>query len=898
MDAPLVLPFADIADDMLPLVGGKALNLGILTRAGLPVPPGVCVTTEAYGRVAAGAGLGPVLAELAATAPTDTAALARLAQRARALILQADVADDIVAAVADTAAQGPVAVRSSATAEDLPDASFAGQQDTYLNVVGEDAVVDAVRRCWASLWTDRAVAYRAANGIDHAAVRLCVVVQRMVPAAVAGVMFTANPVTGRRHETVIDASPGLGESVVSGAVDPDRFVVDTATGRITERRPGHRTTLIRGLPEGGTEQIDAEAAEDTLTDAQLADLTRLGARTERLYDGAPQDTEWAIDKDGKLWLLQARPVTTLYPAPESDQPGLRVYLSVNVAQGVYRPFTPMGVDAFQLLTRSSRTNPGGRSPTAGSSLGIVEAGGRIYADITDALRSRLGREMLPRALDVAEARSATVIRHLLTDPRLSVRHRRGTLLKTLRALPKSVAGGYKLPLQIAGALIDPGTALRRADRLPATLDALLRLPADASPATRLDHVERLLGSKLFPLVYAIVPDFAAGYLMFGLARLLVTDPTDRAELQNVLRSLPHNVTTEMDLALWQAATRIKADPVAARTLRDTPAAELAALTALPATVQRELDAFMADYGHRAVAEIDLGMPRWSDDPTHILGVLANYLRLDDPDLAPDVLFAKGAEEAERTIEEVTERADPRLAPVLRFALDRTRQLAGLRELPKSTMIRAFAGLRTHLKAVGEHLVEQGVLERPEDIFYVSLEQARAGLRGTDLRPLVTRHREAYDRELRRKHIPRVLLSDGTDAEALGAASAAREVTAEAGGLAGTPASAGTVTGTARVVHEPVGVHLNPGEILVCPSTDPGWTPLFLTAGGLVMEMGGAISHGAVVAREYGIPAVVGVARATELIKDGATITVDGAAGTVTPSATPPAAAPSAPAETA
>ena len=260
LDQP-VLALECLGQDMLAVAGGKAANLGELTRAGLPVPDGFCLTTRAYTEATASPALAEVHRALAATAHDDLAALAALAAKARALVLDAEVPAGIVAAVraayAALGADAPVAVRSSATAEDLPFASFAGQQDTFLNVVGEDAVLDAVRRCWASLWTDRAVTYRAVQGIGPSAVSLAVVVQRMVDAAVAGVLFTANPVTGRRHEAVIDASPGLGEAVVSGAVNPDHFVLDGATGRILERRIGDKGLLIRALPGGGTERVGA-----------------------------------------------------------------------------------------------------------------------------------------------------------------------------------------------------------------------------------------------------------------------------------------------------------------------------------------------------------------------------------------------------------------------------------------------------------------------------------------------------------------------------------------------------------------------------------------------------------------------------------------------------------------
>src|SRR3712207_3602113 len=323
-NAQLTLPFGNIDQAALPIAGGKAANLGELVRAGLPVPPGFCVTTAAYELVAEGASLDQILTALAETPPHDATRLTELAATARANLLDAPVPDEIVQAIAaayralGNDASVPVAVRSSATAEDLPYASFAGQQDTYLNVVGDESVIEAVRRCWVSLWTDRAVSYRARDGIDPRGVRLAVAVQRMVEAAVAGVLFTANPLTGRRREAVIDASVGLGEAVVSGMVNPDHFVVNTTTGEIVERRLGDKRVAVRAAAGGGTQRVELTGNGDkaSLEDARIRALADLGARVEAHY-GAPQDTEWAIDADGGIWLLQARPITTLYPLPAS-----------------------------------------------------------------------------------------------------------------------------------------------------------------------------------------------------------------------------------------------------------------------------------------------------------------------------------------------------------------------------------------------------------------------------------------------------------------------------------------------------------------------------------------------------------------------------------------------------
>ncbi|MGA5762705.1 PEP/pyruvate-binding domain-containing protein [Nonomuraea bangladeshensis] len=857
------LDFSEIDGGMLAEVGGKAANLGELTRAGLPVPPGWVLTTDAYGLAATGLDL----------TPDGT-----LAERARRHLLEAPVPDAVhETIVKHYAALGPdvaVAVRSSATAEDLPFASFAGQQDTYLNVVGAEAVVEAVRRCWASLWTDRAVAYREANGIDHAAVRLAVVVQVMVDARVAGVMFTANPVTGRRRETVIDASPGLGEAVVSGAVNPDRFVA--YDGDILERRAGDKRVAVRPLPGGGTERV--EAAHDgphvelCLTDAEVLRLAELGRRVEDHY-GAPQDTEWAVDADGEIWLTQARPITTLYPLPEPARPGLRVYFSLNVVQGVMGPLTPMGLAAFRLIGGGAAgiVGHGPADPLDGPAFMSV-SGQRLWLDLTTALRSRPGRAVLPRALTLGEARGVALVRRLFDDPRLELaRSSRRPFLRGLARFARRV----HLPSRVFLALTAPERALGYARRVGEVLDRRLRAPATATPAQRLDHAERLLAAT-FPSIVSVMPIVLTGYGLFALAGRLSGLPL--GEMQDVLRGLPHNPTTEMDLKLWELATRVEPEPFAeltvAELVRRYEAGEL------PPVAQRGVAAFLAEYGHRGVAEIDLGVPRWSEEPAHILGALANYLRMDaGSDLAPAALFAKGEAQARAAAARVTAAARARgrwRGPVTRFALRRTRAYAGLRELPKFYLVKALSGVRHSLLAVGEHLTALGVLDAPGDVFFLDLREARAALAGGDLRELVARRRAEHERESRRRHVPRMLLSDGTEPEAL--ATPAAE-----GALVGTAASAGTVTGRARVVLDPVGAHLEPGEILVCPSTDPGWTPLFLTAGGLVMEMGGAMSHGAVVAREYGIPAVVGVADATHRITTGQEIELDGAAGTVTPS---------------
>lgn len=876
---PLVLDLRGTGAAPLWLVGGKALNLGKLVAAGLPVPRGFCLTTVAY-RLAAPPALADLAAELDAlgSGAADTAALGPIARRARTLIEEAPIPPGVDAAVRKTyqamGADVPVAVRSSATAEDLPFASFAGQQDSYLDVVGAAAVVEAVRRCWASLWSERAVAYRSGNGISNRDVGLAVVVQAMVDAATAGVLFTANPVTGTRTETVINASQGTGQAVVSGAVNPDQFVLDTATAVVTQRTPG------------GTDA----GRSPSLADPQLRELTALGDGVQHLF-GAPQDIEWAIDAAGKIWLTQSRPITTLYPLPEPGDVAAgtaapaRVYICGTLFQGLTRPITPLGLTVLEMMRNS-------KGPWK-----YVNPGLRMYVDLTAVARSKSGRAYLLRVLPLADGRSGAVMPALLEDPRFSVIEHpvraslRNALRKGSAPAPPHRKGSTEQTASLgllAGLLpalirpvFRPNAELRRAMNYGTQLEASLVLAEPASAARRLDHTEQILGRTINGLIQATLPGPSAGYIMLAVARRLLRGIVPPRELEAVLRGLPHNVTTDMDLELWQLSVAIGDDPVSRGEFLTKPPEELAAAYlagTLPPQAQSGVRGFLARYGHRAVAEIDLGMPRWSEEPDHILGMISNYLRVEDPEQAPDRQFARAAEHAEERIRSLVEQArvrSPWRARALALSLRRVRQLAGLRELPKFYIVMVLGEMHRQLLRVGADMAAAGVMAAADDVFFLDFDEIRVGLRGADLHNIIADRRRLYANELRRRRIPRLLLSDGTDVEA-----AMMAKSPAAGALAGTPASAGTATGRVRVILDPVGAHLEPGEILVAPSTDPGWTPLFMTAGALVMEMGGVISHGAVVAREFGIPAVVGVPDATTRLRTGQLITVDGSAGTI------------------
>jgi pyruvate,water dikinase len=831
----LVRSLADISAADLETAGGKGANLGELLRGGFPVPDGFVITTGAYALAARRAGVA-----------TDAAEAARVRLRASAVPPAiADAVRDAYRALGSPA----VAVRSSATAEDLPEASFAGQQDTVLGVSGEDAVLDAVLTCWASLWNERAVAYRETHGVGSKGLRLAVVIQRMVDAQSAGVLFTADPITGRRHRAAIEAVRGLGEQLVSGAVNPDRFLVDTRREKILDRRG------------------------DILSDAELRDIARLGAKIEALF-GRPQDIEWAIDRAGKLWAVQSRDITTLYPLPPNapdDDEDLRVYFSANVAQGVFDPFTPMGLQTFRLLSSGFAAAIGRpvREPAAGAPL-YAEAALRVFIDLTRVLRDPFGREIPARVMSAMEFRSKAIFVKLLEDPRLSPR---GSASRSrLRTLAAALRTGA--PQNAVRALLRPDATRQRS---LAELDraiAEVRVPETA--AERLDAYERLILTfppKLFPRIVGLV---APGFFCYSLASRLLGAQAHPGELQTVLRGLPYNPTTEMDLELWEIARSAREDQASREALSSRTPAELSAqyrAGSLPPYLQREMTRFLRRYGHRAVAEIDLGITRWSEDPAHLLGAVANYLRLPGDAIAPDVQFARGAREAEVMVHTLTKRVHGPRRLVLRFLLGRVRKLSGLREQPKFQIMRVFALGHLLIAGVGAELARRGLLDARDDAFFLTLPELRRAIGGEDLRATVLERRELYRREQGRRHVPRVLLSDGTDAET--------EIAAPTdGAIRGTPASPGIARGTARVIRTPVGARLEPGEVLIAPSTDPGWTPLFLTAGALVMEMGGMMSHGAVVAREYGIPAVVGVPDATGRIATGDYVIVDGSAGTV------------------
>ena len=899
-------------------VGGKGLNLIKLARAGFPVTNAFLIPTECYWEFVnenlLDSFIQDALKSLDSTAPEAlSAASAEIRTRFERGAISPKIASALEIARRWLGAH-PVAVRSSATAEDLPDMSFAGQQDTFLNIIGGEALCAAVVKCWSSLWTGRAIGYRARNNISHQDVSLCVIVQNMVPSDASGVMFTANPLNGRRTETVIDATLGLGEALVGGYVEPDHYVVDSLTNRITHKFQGSKSITITGKAEGGVITQEADRSlQQAIPDKTIRQLAEMGQRVAELYN-FPQDIEWAFinpppsppgiggrrgagGDEGGLYLLQSRPITSLFPLPEGMEPEpLKFMIGFQAVQGVIDPFTPLGQDLMKLVLTG-----GGRvfklEHTIDTQTAFYIAAERIFINMTPILRTPKGNKVYPKVIKAIDPGVAQATVELVKDPRFAPIHRRPSLSTIGRV------AGFALPFvrQVIRILRDPerrkAEILQSFDDIVAETKTRRKSNGDmwgdfADNMQMLHEAKNLFADFVIPK--GIPPVVAGMAPFFGILERFsraAAEATGDARFNTIYleisRGMPDNVTTEMDLVLWSTAQTLRNDPDSSKVFDDTPAATLAArylAGSLPPAAQKAIADFMDKFGARGLAEIDLGRERWGEDPTHIMQVLLSYLAIDDPDLAPDVVFKRGAIAAQEAAvlleQEVRKLPGGRIkARLVRFAVSRYRAVGGMREAPKFFAIRMMGIIRQGLLESGRNFVDAGLLDKADDLFFLYLRElddiAKQAQFPADIRTRIAERRALRRREMLRKQIPRVLLSDGT-AFYEGVAAPDGDENA----IVGDPVSPGVVEGYVKVVLNPHETQLNHGEILVCPGTDPAWTPLFLAAGGLVMEVGGMMTHGSVVAREYGIPAVVGVHQATTRLETGQRIRVNGSTGII------------------
>lgn len=870
-----VLDLGDVDRTMAGVVGGKGAHLGELSRIdGVNVPAGFCVTTHAFERVVTQvSALDEPFERLALLHQGDRQAIDALSAEVRGAIEATTIPDDITEAVTrslDRLGDHAYAVRSSATAEDQPTASFAGQQDTYLNIVGAAAVLDHVRRCWASLYTERAVTYRLRNGFGHRDVRMAVVVQRMIVPQAAGVLFTADPITSNRKVASIEACFGLGEALVSGRVNAD--VSRVRDGEVVAATVATKRLAVLASPGGGTElrAIEPERqGQPALSDAQVVALAHLGRRVEAHF-GCPQDIEWCLADDA-FHLVQSRPITTLFPVPEADDRGNRVYVSVGHQQMMTDPMKALGLSLWKMT-----------SPAA-----MHDAGGRLFVDVTPRLASPATSAGLIGILGRSDPLIGDALATILDrdDFVLTIPEEAATVVAT--------AGG-----RVGGGDNSPSPTPIETDP---TVVADLIAGSEASLAELKHNIASKSGPELLAFIRADIAELrsvlfdphslrvitagmeASSWLNERLGEWL--GETNAADL--LTRSVPNNVTSEMGLALLDVADAIRPHPKVVAFLQrvdDDGFRDGGFLDALAAQeggreARDAVDAYLTSYGMRCVGEIDITRPRWSERPTALVPAILGNIRNFEPGEA-ERRFERGRREALLAEQDLFRRLGvlpdgERKADQTKATIDRVRTFAGYREYPKYHMVSRYAVYKRALLGEAERLVRAQVLDDRDDIFHLTFDELDevVATHRCDVR-LIGARKDAFG-SYRALIPPRVLTSDG---ETL--AGVYQREGVPAGALAGLPVSAGVIEGRARVVVDLAEADLEPGDILVTTYTDPSWTPLFVAIAGLVTEVGGLMTHGAVIAREYGLPAVVGVEHATRVIGDGQRIRVNGTDGYV------------------
>jgi rifampicin phosphotransferase len=856
-----VLGFQEIDQTQVAVVGGKGAHLGELSRIeGVRVPAGFCVTTDAFRRIMAEVpSIDDRLAWLSRLKPDDREAIRALSAEIRRTIEGIAIPDDLAAAITRPLArlgeQAAYAVRSSATAEDLPTASFAGQQDTYLNVVGPAAILQQVSRCWASLFTERAVTYRLRNGVDHRKVQMAVVVQQMVFPPAAGILFTADPVTGNRKVASVEASFGLGEALVSGLVNPDVYKV--RDGEVVSKTVATKQLAIQVSPAGGTREqaIEAERqGQPALTDTQVVRLAQLGRRIEAHF-GRPQDIEWCL-VDDDFQIVQSRPITTLFPIPATGDRENHVYLSVGHQQMMTDPMKPLGLSFWQMTTPRP----------------MAEAGGRLFVDVTQTLASPASRAGLLALAGKSDP--------LITDALQTILDR-GNFVRSLpdEGPPWTPPGSGAAPVET-----DPAIVTELIGRSQASIAASKRDIRTKSGSALLDFIladiqelRRILFDPQSRRVFMTAIE-ATWWLNDQLEAWL----GEKNAADTLTQSVPHNVTSEMGLALLDVADAIRPHPEVVAFLQLVE--DEGFLDELPRLAggreaRDAIGAWLDKYGMRCIGEIDITRPRWSERPTTLVPMILGNIRNFEPG-AGARRFEQGRQEAWKKEQELLERLralpdGERKAEEAKRMIDRVRTFIGYREYPKYGMVSRYFVYKQALLEEAKRLVQAQVLREQEDIFYLTFQELHDVVRTNQVDDQLIRQRKDAFRSYRALTPPRVLTSDGE-----GIAGAYRRDDVPASALVGLPVSAGTVEGRARVILDLAEADLEAGDILVTAYTDPSWTPLFVAIKGLVTEVGGLMTHGAVIAREYGLAAVVGVEHATQLIRDGQRIRVHGTDGYV------------------
>ena len=863
-----VLGFQDIDKTKLMVVGGKGANLGELSRiAGIRVPDGFCISTEAFKRIMGETpALNELLEQLSLLKAGNRDKISELSGEMRRVIagiaIPQDITEEIIRFLAGFGEKNAYAVRSSATAEDLPTASFAGQQDTYLNIIGKEAILKHISKCWASLFTERAVTYRLQNGFDHRKVYLSVVVQKMVCPQAAGILFTADPVTSNRKVLSIDAGFGLGEALVSGLVNADSYKV--RNGKVIVKKISAKKLAVYALKDGGTKAQETppeQQNKQALADEQILQLERLGRKIEAHF-GCPQDIEWCLAED-TFYIVQSRPITTLYPIPETNDQENHVYVSVGHQQMMTDPMNPLGLSFFLLTTSAP----------------MRKAGGRLFVDVTQMLASPDSRDAILDTLGQSDP--------LIKDALMTIIER-GNFIKSLPNDKKEVPSKSNKDMSSAG--------LQAQIENDPTIVADLIKRSQTSIEELKQNIQTKSGADLFDFILADIqelkkilfdPQSSAVFMAAMDASAWINEKMhqwlgEKNAADTLSQSVPNNITSEMGLALLDVADVIRPYPKIIAYLQqvkdDSFLAELVKFDGGQET-RDAIYAYLDKYGMRCAGEIDITKPRWSEKPTTLVPMILSNVKNFEPN-AGQRKFAQGRREALQKEQALLDRLrqlpdGEQKAKETKHMISLMRNFSGYREYPKYGMISRYFAYRQALLQEAEQLVQAGVIQEKEDIYYLTFEELREVVRTNKLDYQIVSKRTAEYKLFEKLTPPRVITSDG---EIIAGEYKRENLPAEA--IAGLPVSSGVIEGRARVILNMEDADLEEGDILVTPFTDPSWTPLFVSIKGLVTEVGGLMTHGAVIAREYGLPAVVGVENATKLIKDGQRIRVHGTEGYV------------------
>ena len=864
-----VLNFPEIDKTRINDVGGKGANLGELNRIDtIQVPAGFCITTASYKKsIKNNQQLKELLKLLAELHLDEKDKISEISARICSTMEEGGIAKEVEKVIIETLSQfdeqQSFAVRSSATAEDLPDASFAGQHDTYLNIKGKEEILKHVIKCWSSLFTERAIVYRIQNGFDHRKVLLSVVVQEMVMSEVSGILFTADPLTSDRKTISIDAGFGLGEALVSGLIIPDTYKVREEL--IISKKIGSKNLEIKAAKSLGTVEIKREESGEeiqALTDEQVLYLAEMGRKIEAHF-GYPQDIEWCL-VDEEFYIVQSRPLTTLFPAPQSPDQVKRVYMSVGHMQVMTEPILPLGISLFGFA----------------SLFPVDQAGGRLFVDITFDLTTSQGRRMVKQKVDNMDPLMASAVKKVLENREYikSLPRGKGNLLKGARLFPW-LKEAFRIYLKNDPSILDKlvGKNEKSLHELKQNLEHLSGEELfDFIVDDRKELQERLFDATHFGAV--LVCQYVAGVINSNTEKWLgeknVTNPLSK--------SVEHNITSKMGLALCDVADVVRQYPEVMNYLSHADDESFfQKLKKLPGGAETEsaIRDFLEKYGMRCPGEIDITKPRFYEKPTQLVPVILSNIKLLKPGEHIEK-FEQGKREARETEEKIIRGLQElpggaRKAKKMQKMISVFRNFIGAREYPKYFWIRRFDIYKQALLKEADKLLVAGVIRQISDVFYLYFDEFREAVRSNRVDLALIEKRKKEYAGYQKMTPPRIILSDGE--VPLGEYSGSKT---PAGAFPGVPVSPGIVEGRARVVSRLEDTHVEKGDILVTSYTDPSWTPVFVTIAGLVTEVGGAMSHGAVITCEYGLPAVVGVENAMKLIKNGQQIRVNGTEGYV------------------